>query len=265
MSAIVTGGQGNAGGLLPQGRLGFIDQTLRDAIASRTKDYAHVALHAIHLMTDYEFENVARLPMDDGRTQAGSKNLLALAHYALFLETLMRDSWLVATDTDVIPQESATELLVSAIRANLQYARTIQDLQRVMGYNAIGRTDLLPGDRSAWTLTWRALLRRGEIPAKPERAADNFTYLLMTAQNWLSDGEPWTQDRDSELEDLAGMLFSGAASTPDIASDVVAEQETWVQSAYPGLYNNFGPGIAELLEGWGITPSSAVTVTGPLV
>lgn len=232
-------------------RMAFVDEHLREAIHSRTKPHAIVALQAIHLLTTPEMEAIQRLPHDDGRMAPGSKNLLALAQYALFLEELRRDAFgndIFAIDTQIIT-EKAVESLIGAIRNHLADARTLQDLQRVMGYQTTGRTDLSPGDRTAWSLTWRALFSIGQIPEEGERALDNFTYLLQTAQNWLLDGEPWSQGKDQELKELAAMLFVGIGEPSRQAVETNRAQKHWAEARYPALTKAFGADLGELLDG----------------
>lgn len=232
---------------IPEGRLSFLDDHLRDAVASRTKPHAHVAVRALHLLSAPEMFAISNLPLDDGRMQPGSKNLLSLALYALFLQDLRRDAFLVSMEEEQTAMEVAAEMLVYAVRRHLADARSVQDLQRVMGYEAVGRTDLSPGDRSAWSLAWRALYHLGQIPEPDERSSDNFTHLLMTAETWLRDGQPWTEEKEAALRDLASQHFIGIATPGSAAVTLNQDQEIWIKHRFPGLFGAYGGDFLGLL------------------
>jgi hypothetical protein len=231
----------------PEGRMSFLDPHLRDALASRAKPHAHVAIKALHLLSGPEMFAISMLPLDDGRHQEGSRNLLSLALYALFLVDLKRDAFLTAIEEEQTSVEVAGEMLVYTVRKHLADARTLQDLQRVMGYEAVGRTDLNPGDRAAWSLAWRALYHLGQIPEPDERAGDNFTHLLSTAENWLRDGHPWTEEKELSLRDLASQHFIGIASPSEAAVATNRTQEEWAKRHFPSLFRSFGDNLVDLL------------------
>jgi len=238
----------------PEGRLAFLDAHLRMVLMARTKPHAHVALRALHMLSGPEMQAISEMPLDDGRVQEGSKNLLALSLYALFVEDLRRDAYLVSMDEEQTVTEMAAERLVYIVRRHLADARSVQDLQRVMGYEAVGRTDLSPGDRTAWSLAWRALYRLGQIPEPDERSGDNFTHLLLTAESWLRDGLPWTREKDDQLLDLAAQHFVGIANPSEAAVALNQEQDSWAKRHFPGLFHAYGLDFVELLSGF-VDPS----------
>lgn len=205
----------------------WLDASFTKALNDPSRDYPQVAYQAARMLSDEEVFAIQQIPLEAGGHLEGSRNILELAKYALFVEGLRFESE-GRQHTFTAPAMSAVELMVRIVRSYGYSGFPLQDYMRLMGVDAIGRMGVHPKDRLAWSIVTHvlAMLPEGVLRRSNEQQlADNFTWLMIQAQQLLDEG-PWNQAKESEIYEVASMLFVGSARpSAEVCAITTAEQE----------------------------------------
>ncbi len=205
----------------------WIDATFTKALNDRSRDYPQVAYQVARMLTSEEVIALQEIPLEEGGHLEGSRNILELAKYSLFLESLRFESE-GRGPTFTSPAMSAVELMVRIVRAYGYSGFPLQDYMRLMGMDAIGRMGIHPKDRLSWSIVTNvlAMLPKGTLlRANDTQMADNLTWLLLQTQQLLDEG-PWNKANETEIYEVASMLFVGSAHpSAEVCAITTAENE----------------------------------------
>ena len=196
-------------------------------MAGDVRNVIKVALR-VRILVVYGRRNEAFLKTErEGGHLEGSRNILELAKYSLFLESLRFESE-GRGPTFTSPAMSAVELMVRIVRAYGYSGFPLQDYMRLMGMDAIGRMGIHPKDRLSWSIVTNvlAMLPKGTLlRANDTQMADNLTWLLLQTQQLLDEG-PWNKANETEIYEVASMLFVGSAHpSAEVCAITTAENE----------------------------------------